>query len=489
MGLATNLEKANMLHSLRVRLLAVMGLVGLVAITTVAFTAIRSTKTEFQQYLALEDDSEYLASFVHPLIINRIQRYIQQEVEVDFTLEKNKADPSDCLRDPFNCISFDFASLQQGVFQMGQISAARILVTNRGNLVISDSSNELTGEIMGKGAFGDPAGVVVVHTEPFLVYILPFDNASIGVNEQAFIDATNRALLVGGVIAALVAILLALMLSQNILRPIKVMNEAVNQIAAGNLSQQVDISDKGEIGELTRAFNEMAKILETVEQLRRNMVTDVAHELRTPLSNIRGYLEAIQDGVIEPDSTLIASLHEEALQLNRLVDDLQELALAEAGQLNLVYQQVNIQEVVDQSLDMIQPKAAAKQLTIRKQVPDNLPPINADRGRISQILGNLLSNAITHSPVGGEIDVQVKTINSQIETCISNTGPGIEMEDLPFIFERFYRTDRSRSRTTGGAGLGLAIVRQLVKAHGGKIRAESELNKGTRFIFSLPLIK
>ncbi len=233
----------------------------------------------------------------------------------------------------------------------------------------------------------------------------------------------------------------------------------------------------------------MAKILETVEQLRRNMVTDVAHELRTPLSNIRGYLEAIQDGVIEPDSTLITSLHEEALQLTRLVDDLQELALAEAGQLNLVYQQVNIQEVVDQSLDMIQPKAAAKQLTIRKQVPDNLPPINADRGRISQILGNLLSNAITHSPVGGEIDFQVKTINSQIETCISNTGTGIEMEDLPFIFERFYRTDRSRSRTTGGAGLGLAIVRQLVKAHGGKIRAESELNKGTRFIFSLPLTK
>jgi signal transduction histidine kinase len=199
---------------------------------------------------------------------------------------------------------------------------------------------------------------------------------------------------------------------------------------------------------------------------------------------VRGYLEAISDGVIQPSPENIASLHEEVMLLNRLVDDLQELALAEAGQINLVRQPVQVQEVVERAVQLIDPKAREKGLAVSVCLAEDLPPVDADARRFGQILRNLLNNALTNTPAGGEIRVSAKVNEGQVEVSVQDTGTGIAPEHLPFIFERFYRADRSRTRATGGAGLGLAIVKQLVEAQGGQVRIDSQVGKGTSVTFT-----
>ena len=258
-----------------------------------------------------------------------------------------------------------------------------------------------------------------------------------------------------------------------------------------------------EIGDLARAFNAMADGLGRLEELRRNMVTDVAHELRTPLSNIRGYLEALRDSVVEPRQEIIESLHEEAMLLNRLVDDLQELSLAEAGQLRLVRQPVAPADVVNRATEAARAQAAAKGIVLQVDLPEDLPLVDVDPQRIGQVLGNLLSNALTHTPSGGEVVVVARrrpepcpepsrrvvegAKQSEVEVSVSDTGEGIPPEHLPYVFERLYRADKSRSRATGGTGLGLSIARQLVVAHGGWIEVESEVGRWTQFTFTLPV--
>jgi signal transduction histidine kinase len=255
----------------------------------------------------------------------------------------------------------------------------------------------------------------------------------------------------------------------------------------GDLSQRVEVHSQDEIGELARAFNAMADGLARLEELRRNMVTDVAHELRTPLSNIRGYLEALQDGVVEPKPEVIDSLHEEAMLLNRLVDDLRELTLAEAGQLKLERRPVAPADLVDRALEAARAQAEAKGIALQADLPEDLPLVDVDSQRIGQVLGNLLSNALTHTPPGGKVVVVARAKQLAVEVSVSDTGEGIPLERLPYIFERFYRADRSRSRATGGTGLGLSIAKQLVEAHGGRISVASQVGQGTTFTFTLPV--
>jgi signal transduction histidine kinase len=213
----------------------------------------------------------------------------------------------------------------------------------------------------------------------------------------------------------------------------------------------------------------------------------VAHELRTPLTNIRGYLEALRDGVVEPERTVIDSLHEEAMLLSHLVDDLQELSLAEAGGLTLERQPVVLADVVDRAIGAVRPRAEAEGIALRVDLSEDLPLVDVDPRRIGQVLRNLLDNGLTHTGPGGEIVVNAHAENEWVEVSVRDTGAGIAVEDLPYVFERFYRADRSRSRATGGAGLGLAIAKQLVEAHGGRIEVESEIGRGTRFTFTLPV--
>jgi len=283
------------------------------------------------------------------------------------------------------------------------------------------------------------------------------------------------------------ALLMALLLSHSILSPVSALTRAARRMESGDLDQRVRVRSYGELGALAQAFNAMADGLQRQEQLRRNMVSDVAHELRTPLANVRGYLEALQDGVVEPTPELIGSLHEEALSLNRLVDELQELALAEAGQLHLEIQPVKVLMAVEKALLAARAQARTRQVSLQMDIPPDLPLILADGDRLHQILCNLLDNALAHTPAGGQICVHAAQAGEAVEFRIQDTGEGIAAEHLPLIFERFYRVDKSRDRTTGGAGLGLAIVRQLVEAQGGRVSAHSNVGEGTTILFSLPI--
>jgi signal transduction histidine kinase len=217
------------------------------------------------------------------------------------------------------------------------------------------------------------------------------------------------------------------------------------------------------------------------------MVADVAHELRTPLSNIRGYLEAIHDGMIKPDAAAIRSLNEETALLSRLVNELQELSLAEAGELKLVYQAEDITDLVKQAVTPWQPQLTAGEISLSLELPDNLPLVTIDWQRVNEVLHNLLKNAVAHTPKGGAINVAAGAKGKWVEVSVSDTGEGIPAEDLPHIFERFYRVDKSRARATGGSGLGLTIAKRLIEAHGGTIAVQSKLGEGSRFSFTLPV--
>ena len=299
-------------------------------------------------------------------------------------------------------------------------------------------------------------------------------------------NTINRYLLWGAALAIAIALILTFILSRRILSPIRTLGNTARKLGKGDFSQRVRIKDRGEVGELAKTFNSMADDLERTEKLRRNMVADIAHELRTPLSNVSGYLEAIRDEVIKPEPSTIASLSEEVDLLSRLVDDLQELALADAGELKLNRQSEDITQLIQQAVKAVQTKVLAKGLEINVDITANLSSVNIDYQRISQVLRNLLENAIKHTPNGGKITVSAVQQESFIRVNVEDDGEGIPAEDLPNMFERFYRVDKSRTRHAGGSGLGLTIAKRLVESHGGTISVQSELGKGSCFSFTLP---
>lgn len=305
--------------------------------------------------------------------------------------------------------------------------------------------------------------------------------------EQAFVRTVTLAIAPVGVAACLLAVLMGLFLTWQLTGPLRRLTAAAQGIAGGDLSQRVDIRSKDELGQLGRAFNHMAESLAKAEELRRNMVADIAHELRTPLSVMRGNLEAILDGVFEPDKQNITSIHKETVLLGRLVDDLQELALAEAGQLKIEKEPTDLSSLIERAAGGVRPKAAQSDITIAKHLPTDLPQVEVDPQRIGQVLFNLLDNALRHSPKGGAVTIRARGLDDAVQVDVVDQGPGLAPDELDLVFERFYRGDKARSRTTGGAGLGLAIVKQLVEAHGGEVWAESDAGKGATFSFTLPL--
>jgi len=243
-----------------------------------------------------------------------------------------------------------------------------------------------------------------------------------------------------------------------------------------------------EVIEVGHAFNEMAVSLEKAEELRRNLVADVAHELRTPLSVLQGNLSGLLDGVFPLEMTEVARLYDETRLLSRLVDDLRELAQAEAGQLHLDLRPIDAADVVRSTVEAFSAVAAEQQVTLTGDAPSDLSPARTDPGRLAQVLRNLLANALRHTPPGGSIRVTASSRPGWVEVSVSDTGEGIAEEDLPHVFDRFWRSDKSRARETGGSGLGLAIARRLIEAQGGQIGVESELGKGSRFWLRLPVV-
>ncbi|MBX0327500.1 HAMP domain-containing protein [Oscillochloris sp. ZM17-4] len=306
---------------------------------------------------------------------------------------------------------------------------------------------------------------------------------------------------------ALAAILLALaaFFSRQISRPMGQLTRAAQSLAAGDMTARVSPSALREVGELAVAFNRMAETLVEADQQRRQLTADVAHELRTPLSIIKGRLEGIQDGVYAPDGPQIDGLLGEVALLERLIEDLRLLALAEAGQLPLYPEPVEPAQLARDAGRSFAQQAAGRGVALLVEADDDLPEITVDPQRIAQVLGNLLGNALRHTPAGGSVTLSVEIADCRLQIAdsggqsaiynlqsaivfrVSDTGGGIAAEDLPHIFDRFYRADRARTRSSGGAGLGLAIARRMVEAHGGAIRAESAPGVGTTVSFTIPV--
>jgi signal transduction histidine kinase len=466
-------------HSLNFRLLAAFTIVIVVIIGTVFFFTYRTTRIEINR------------------IEERLQTAQDRRVQTDLARYYQFAGTWD--------------GVQPQVVQLGKLYNSRIILTDSAGIVLSDSDGKLLGTtyiakesgravVTTVGRFERALGIgqsteetetstpITASQATAVLYITHGGLADINrASLQITYNTIGRFFLWGGALAVAIALILTFFLSRRILAPVQALTSATREFGKGNFSRRVDSKDEGELGELASSFNAMADNLERNERLRRNMVADIAHELRTPLSNLRGYLEAVSDGLVKLDDTTVHSLSEEASSLSRLVNDLQELSLADAGELKLIFQPEDISRLISETLTVLQAKAAAKNINIATDLPAKLPEANIDSHRIKQVLYNLLDNAVAHTGPGGRITVTARQEGDCLYISVADTGEGIPAEDLTLIFERFYRVDKSRTRATGGTGLGLTIAKRLVEAHGGRIDVRSRPGQGTTFTFSLPV--
>ena len=515
------------LGSVRTRLLLMVTAVVLVAVAAVGWSSRRVTRVEFGQFLhRLETDFEDAAPIGEGgymmTDLAELGDAVQAALHVDGDwsgAERILAGSAEALAGRVALVVVDRREIAAA--SDDTLVGAEVSVSADGLVEISgwnrrDAGGVVEGQALAfrgpfhaiRSADGDERGVL---------YVLPTSDALSErriaeiVGEDDFLGSVDRWMLGVVVVVGVLAIGAAVLVSGRIVGPIERLTEASRRMGGGELGHRVEVISDDEIGKLGAAFNAMAASLEHNEKLRRDMVSDVAHELRTPLTNLRGQLEAVQDGLVEPTPELIGSLHEEAMLLSHLVNDLQELALADAGQLRLEIEEIDVAAEIARSREVfvvrgdngsgadIAPGAAAV-ASIEMDIADELPRAKADVQRLRQVLGNLLENAVQHG--GGGVVIAARATpqppttaaaferatapNGYVAVTVTDDGPGIAPDQLDDVFERFYRTDPSRQRATGGAGLGLAIVRQLVESQGGSVWVESELGGGSTFGFCLP---
>jgi signal transduction histidine kinase len=438
-----------MLRSLRLRILLAMVVVTVLGVVITVVLANRTTTDLFREYSGRRGPKD--APFVRIL--------------EDFYNQNNT-----------------WEGVQPLVENLGQAIDLRVLLVDNNGLIIGDSDKSLLGKVM----VDSPSSffpIINKNTPVAKLIIDPFRARAI--ENEAFLSRLYQSLLIGSTVVLLIVFVVTIFLSRTILQPVEQLTQAALRMEKGDLTTRVNIHSTDEVGKLAQAFNGMAENLARMNQMRRNLVSDVSHELRTPLSNIRGYLEAARDGLLQPDSSLVENLYEETMLLNRLVDDLQDLTMAESGYLKLELQNLEFDPLVRTAVDLSQIQAQKHQVTFDVKIQPDLPKIFVDEQRIVQVLRNLFNNAIDYSPSGGTVKVIALAEDSGVHLSISDSGPGIEAGQLSMIFERFYRADPSRARSTGGAGLGLAIVKQLVELQGGKVWAESVPGQGAVFHLKL----
>lgn len=306
--------------------------------------------------------------------------------------------------------------------------------------------------------------------------------------EASFRDAINNALVISGVAASLAAVGASWFVSQRIIHPIRSLVTLSHRIADGHYEQRLRLDSHDEFAELIDSFNRMATSLANTESMRIRLLGDVSHELKTPLAGIKGYMEGLQDGVLPAIPETFQLIHREADRLERLVQDLQELSRVEAGQAHLEFTKCRPHEIIAPVVDRMHPQFNEKGIELISDVPDDLPSVRADADRTAQVLTNLLGNALQYTPSGGEVRVKLYQEHHHLRCSVTDTGIGLAPQDIEHIFERFYRVDKSRSRSSGGSGIGLTVARHLVEAQGGSIHTTSEgIGKGSAFSFTLPL--
>ncbi len=344
---------------------------------------------------------------------------------------------------------------------------------------------------MGQGQGPEPAAFpIIARGEEVATLLVSAPGMGGGRAGEMFLAEVNRAIWLGGAAAVLLAIALGAWLAYRLTRPLRELTAAAKGVAAGRLEQAVDIHDEGELGQLAAEFNHMAGSLATAEQQRRQLLADVAHELRTPLSVLRGQLEAMLDGVFPLTADNLAVAHEETVLLGRLVDDLRTLSLAEAGKLPLTRQAIAPAGALERAAAAFAPLYEAEGVALVADPAGALPAVDADGERLQQVFSNLLANALYYAPQGQAAPVvrlSAAREGNTVRFTVADNGPGLSPEAQAHVFDRFWRGERSRNRAEGGSGLGLAISRAIVEAHGGRIRVESGTGMGTAFHLALPI--
>ena len=308
----------------------------------------------------------------------------------------------------------------------------------------------------------------------------------IGTPENDFLAQVRQALIYGAIGATIVALLLGILLARTLTRPLRELTAATQALSQGSLGQQVTVRSRDELGMLAGSFNRMSADLAQASQLRRQMTADIAHDLRTPLSVILGYTEALRDGKLEPDQDMFDTMYIEAQHLQHLIDDLRTLSLADAGELPLQRQEIEPYTLIERAAASYTSQSDIQGVNLEVNVAANLPTLRVDVERMAQVFGNLLSNALRYTTAGGTIRLSAARQANLVQFRIQDTGTGIAPEAIPHIFERFYRADSSRQQD-GSSGLGLAIVKSIVEAHGGTVNVESVLGAGTTFTITLPV--
>jgi signal transduction histidine kinase len=367
----------------------------------------------------------------------------------------------------------------------GMMGALRLRLADSSGVVVADNQREPEGllnrmERQAAYALRGSRGQVVG-------YLLADGIAANPNTEQMLLERLLRAGLIGAAVSGGLALLIALLLAYGLLKPVNDLTQAAAQMARGDLSQRVAVPRADEMGTLARAFNHMAASLQRAEQNRRMITADIAHELRTPIAVQRAHLEALQDGVYPLTIENLQPVLDQTELLTRLVEDLRTLALADAGELRLEREPADLLAILRRVTDRFRPEAEARQVQMAVEEQGNAQTqMLLDAGRVEQILNNLVSNALRHTPAGGQIMIVLQHQSGGAVIQVMDSGPGIPAESLSRIFERFYRTDSARSRAQGGTGLGLAIARQLALAHGGDLTAGNRPEGGAAFTLRLP---
>ncbi len=359
------------------------------------------------------------------------------------------------------------------------------LLNAQGELLVDTTDSEIQASITQEDINN---AIPIIIKRQIVGYLLP-DGGMMFTrsNETKLVNRVNRAAIIAGLFTGILSLVIVSILAYRLLKPVHELTLATERIAEGDLSQRVPVRGNDELAMLGSAFNRMADSLENAENNRRAMTADIAHELRNPLAVQRANLEAMQDGIYDLKPENLQPLIDQNQLLTRLVEDLRTLALADAGQLELVRVATDFPALVKRMLDRFQAQAAAKQITLDLMSDAVCPPILIDPGRIEQILGNLLSNALRFTPASGKIALEITCSSQNVRLDVHDSGPGIPEEALPYIFQRFYRVDRSRNRAEGGSGLGLAIARKIAEVHGGSLTVANHPQGGAVITLLLPL--
>ncbi|MDH7489640.1 MAG: ATP-binding protein [Anaerolineae bacterium] len=459
------------LNSFWVRLTLTFTLIILIVVGAIAIWMNRATATEFRQYITRSE----------------VTAYGMESLAAYYRTHGGWEGVEELLKNGVVVTGSRWGMMGRRP-GMPEMRLSVILADANGKIVF-DGVGQRVGKRLSASELKDAIRVTEADGEQVLGYMLiALPGApQLGTSEQRFLTRTRGILISVAALAVILGLVVSAVFSRSLTAPLQRLAAAARAVGRGEIGKRVPVEGTSEVAEVARAFNEMTAALEKAEKLRQNLVSDVAHELRTPLSVLQGNLRAILDDVYPLNKEEIARLYDETRILARLVDDLQELAQAEAGALRFNIVPTDIGWMLQAAAARFEPAAEAKGIRLACEIPDGLPAALADPDRVSQILNNLITNALRHTPEGGQITVSATTREGFVEVSVADTGEGIAPEDLPRVFDRFWRADRSRSRAGGGAGLGLAIVRALVEAQGGRVRAFSEgLGKGSVFSFTLP---